>query len=334
MLNFVTLFDKNYMSRGIVLYNSLKENCKQDFTLYVLAMDNQTAEYLKNLNHQNLVVFTVEDTKVMYPVLEKLQKERTRAEFSWTLSSFSIQYCLRQFNLDSCTYIDSDICFYNDPQILIDELNGKSVMITEHRYTPEYDLAAINGKFCVQFMYFKNDDEGNKVLEYWRSSCQEWCYNRNEDGKFGDQMYLNDWESRFASCVYNCHNPGCGLAPWNVQQYKIVQKEEKLYVEDLITKVQTPIVFYHYHELKEYAPKKWCLTHYRLTSEQKEILYKPYIQKLYAVEEKYPQGLITKTKGRLQNSLYKKIKRFLGYLKRYPAYAKGRTESFRNIITF
>ena len=49
MLNFVTLFDKNYMSRGIVLYNSLKEHCKQDFTFYVLAMDEVTEKYLKSL---------------------------------------------------------------------------------------------------------------------------------------------------------------------------------------------------------------------------------------------------------------------------------------------
>ena len=48
MLNFVTLFDKNYMSRGIVLYNSLKEHCKQDFTFYVLAMDEVTEKYLKS----------------------------------------------------------------------------------------------------------------------------------------------------------------------------------------------------------------------------------------------------------------------------------------------
>ena len=252
MLNFVTLFDKNYMSRGIVLYNSLRVHCKSDFCLYVIAMDDVVRHYLSSLRYNNLIVITVEEMKGMYPVLIRLEQERTRGEFSWTLSSFSIQYVIRRFNLDSCTYIDSDICFYNNPQLLLDEIDDKSVLITEHNYTPEYDQSATSGKFCVQFMYFKNNEDGNKVLEYWRSKCEEWCYARFEDGKFGDQKYLDDWESRFEGIVYNCRNIGCGVAPWNVQKYEVTLENNIHYVIDRITRVKRPIVFFHYHELKEF----------------------------------------------------------------------------------
>lgn len=292
MLNFVTLFDKNYMSRGIVLYNSLKEHCKQDFTFYVLAMDEVTEKYLKSLNNVNLFVITVADIKKMYPVLIKLEKERTRGEFSWTLSSFSIQYCLRQFSLDSCTYVDSDICFYNDPQILLDEVDDKSVMITEHNYTPEYDQSATSGKFCVQFMYFKNNDDGNKVLEYWRSKCEEWCYNRMEDGKFGDQKYLDDWESRFEGIVYNCRNIGCGVAPWNVQKYEIIDDKGIINIQSKITKISRPLIFYHFHGVKEYKKRNkkiWDLNSgYDLNKDVKEILYKGYISMLIEINNNIP----------------------------------------------
>lgn len=100
MLNFITLYDKNYMSRGIVLYESLKKHC-EDFTMYVLAMDDVVESYLTSLGYDNLKIITVADIKEMYPVLVRLEKERTRGEFSWTLSSFSIQYALRKFNRDS-----------------------------------------------------------------------------------------------------------------------------------------------------------------------------------------------------------------------------------------
>lgn len=331
MLNFVTLFDKNYMSRGIVLYNSLVENCSSKFSLYVLAMDEITAEYLINLHYENLIVITVADMKIMYPVLERLEKERTRGEFSWTLSSFSIQYAIRKFNLDSCTYVDSDICFYNDPQILLNEMGEKSVLITEHNYTPEYDQSATSGKFCVQFMYFKNNNDGNKVLEYWRSKCEEWCYNRMEEGKFGDQKYLDDWESRFENIVYNCRNIGCGVAPWNVQKYDVSVENEKLYVTERITKVKRPIVFFHYHALAEIGNRKWCLSHYRLAEPEKKYLFRPYIKKIYIEEDKYPKGLIEKKYKTINLSLYRKIRIFLGYIKRYSQYKNKFIQSEKNV---
>lgn len=331
MLNFVTLFDKNYMSRGIVLYNSLKEHCKQDVTFYVLAMDEVTEKYLKSLNNVNLFVITVDDMKKMYPVLIKLEKERTRGEFSWTLSSFSIQYCLRQFSLDACTYIDSDICFYNDPQILLDELGDKSVMITEHNYTPEYDQSATSGKFCVQFMYFKNNEDGNKVLEYWRSKCEEWCYNRMEDGKFGDQKYLDDWESRFEGIVYNCRNIGCGVAPWNVQKYEVTSEGGIHYVTDRITRVTESIVFFHYHGMAEIAEQRWLLSHYKLSQKDKELLYKPYIRRLYEIEKKYPSEMLEKNYKKYSYSVFSRIRILLGYIKKYPIYRKKRLIYLNNI---
>ena len=333
MINFVTLFDKNYMSRGLALYNSLVDNCKEDFSFYVLAMDNIVSDYMRGLEYINLTIITIADIKRMYPVLERLERERTRGEFSWTLSSFSIQYVIRQFNLDSCIYVDSDICFYNNPKILLNELDDKSVMITEHNYTPEYDQSATSGKYCVQFMYFKNNEDGNKVLEYWRSKCEEWCYNRMEDGKFGDQKYLDDWESRFEGIVYNCRNIGCGVAPWNVQKYVVSLENGELYVTDRITKVRRPIVFFHYHALKEIGVKRWCLSNYYLANAEKDLLFKSYIRKLYDVEDKYPEGLITKKYTSMSFSICLKLRVFLGYIKRIDINKDSRIIQKNNIET-
>ena len=48
MFHFTTLFDKNYLSRGLVLYDSLKKNC-DSFVLYVLCLDGFTKKYFSEV---------------------------------------------------------------------------------------------------------------------------------------------------------------------------------------------------------------------------------------------------------------------------------------------
>lgn len=331
MTNLITLFDKNYMSRGIVLYESLAAHCHDGFTLYVLAMDDTVAGYLPGLGLDSLRVITLKDMKEAYPVLARLEKERTRGEFSWTLSSFSVQYAIRKFSLDSCIYVDADICFYSDPKLLLGGLGSRSVLITEHNYTPEYDQTATSGKYCVQFMYFRNDEGGSRVLEWWRSRCEEWCFARAEDGKFGDQKYLDDWESRFGGIVYNCQDIGCGVAPWNVQRYEVTSEGGTPCVTDRITRVKGPVVFFHYHELAEMAGNRWCLSHYRLERAEKDILYRPYIERLKWIENRYPEGLVVKRYKRISFLLCRRVLAFFVLL--LPCGRKSRSwmEKMRNI---
>lgn len=293
MLSFVTLFDKNYLSRGLVLLKSLKKNCRDIFTLYVLAMDDDVKKYFDSNSIKGVVCFSVEDMITYYPVLKKLRNERTRGEFCWTLSSFSIQYVLKVYNEDVCIYVDSDICFWSNPELLISEMGSSSVLITEHNYFYEYDTSYTRGKYCVQFMCFRNDQAGNEILEWWRSNCEEWCYDRIEENRFGDQKYLDDWENRFEGKVYNCKNLGCGLAPWNNQKYNLINIDGHYYVEDKISHVKNELVFYHFHNLHKLKNSKWSLSNYRLDSSIIP-LYKKYIYRITNEENKLPEFLRSK----------------------------------------
>lgn len=284
MTNFCTLFDHNYLSRGLVMYESLKDHCSEDFTLYILATDDIAYKWLCENPHENVIVNSMADIKGFYPVLKRLEEERTRTEFNWTLSSFSIQFFLKKYNLPSLTYLDADLCFYSDPKVLFYELNGESVIITPHNYTPRYDQSTTSGRYCVQFMYFKNDASGNEVLEWWRSQCEESCPGKYTDGKFGDQKYLDDWLSRFPNKVHEEKHMGCGIAPWNVQQFEIEKMDNDFVITNKITKLKAELMFYHFHGIKEFVNSNqtliWKLNNYELSDFSIVNLYKPYIKKL------------------------------------------------------
>lgn len=266
---YCTLFDSGYLTRGLALYQSLIET-KEEFKLYIIAFDDDAYRVLNKLNLEYAKIISLQEFE--NERLLTIKKDRTRQEYSWTCACFSILHVLTEYNLDEVTYLDSDIYFFARPSILLDEFHtsGKDVLITEHRYTPKYDQTATSGKFCVQFMTFKNNENGLAVLNWWCDRCEEWCYARMEDGKFGDQKYLDDWETRF-SCVHVLKHLGGGVAPWNVQQYVI---------SDGPSVNNAPIVFYHFHGLKWLSFSKFDVSTYRLSSAIKKYIYKPYLLKL------------------------------------------------------
>jgi hypothetical protein len=277
-LNFVTLFNSNYLSRGLVLYESLKKHCP-NFHLYVVAFDEITYSYFQKHPYANLTAISLsqfEDEKLL-----SIKHTRSAGEYCWTCTASTVLYCINNFRLDHCVYIDSDMCFYSNPQCLFDEWGGRSVLITEHRYTPEYDQSKLSGTYCVQFVGFKNDVDGMAALNYWRESCIDWCYARAEDGKFGDQKYLDDWPSRFKN-VHVLKHLGGGLAPWNIQQYRFKLVENKLVGTEISTKCAFGVVFFHFHGLKFYDDDIVSLSPsvYDISQSKIELFFKPYVRRL------------------------------------------------------
>lgn len=259
------------------MYNSLEKNCS-NFHLYIFAFNDNAYDILIKLNLKNATIITLKEFETEQ--LLKVKQERTRAEYCWTSTSSTILHVLNNYKVDNCTYVDADLFFYSDPKILFVEMGDKSVLITEHRYTPKYDRTQIAGKYCVQFVTFKNTEEGKKVLNWWANACLEWCYDRYEDGKFGDQKYLDDWTTRFNS-VHVLQHLGGGLAPWNIQQYDVIENEkDKLILKEISTSKKFTAVFYHFHYVRFYLGNLVDLGWFKLYKSDVENIYAPYIKEL------------------------------------------------------
>jgi hypothetical protein len=275
-LNFCTLFDSNYIARGLALYDSLLKHSR-NFHLYIFAFDDKAFTVLKGMKLKHATVIALsefEDEELL-----KIKPTRSRGEYCWTCTSSTILYAIKKYNLDNVTYLDADMLFYNNPQILIDEMGDDSVMITEHRYTAEYDQSKISGKYCVQFMFFKNDERGMRVLNWWRERCLEWCYNRVEDGKFGDQKYLDVWTSDFPG-VHELRHLGGGVAPWNIQQYEFKKDVDRWLLRTKGSGDYMELVFIHFHDLVFFKDGFVRLSKYPISSIVQREFYTPYLKQL------------------------------------------------------
>lgn len=272
MHRFCTLFDSNYLSRALVMYRSL-ENTQEDFVLYAVCFDDLAYQILLKLNLPHLVIISLE--KFESPDLQAVKSQRSVGEYCWTCTPHVIRYVLDTYGLSEVTYVDADLYFFDKPTVLLEEFHnsGASVLITPHRYTPRYDQSETSGIYCVQFMSFKADTNGLKVLQWWQDRCIEWCYNRFEDGKFGDQKYLDDWTERFDG-VHVLQHIGGGVAPWNIQQYSLHEQDNHLYVD------KSPVVFYHYHAYKYYKDQSHDLGGYQLGENVIPFIYRPYVEAL------------------------------------------------------
>ena len=271
MEHFVTLFDLLFLPQGLALHRSMERH-SGNYTLWILCMDDEVHEILSLMKLPNvqLLQLSLVETKE----LERVKSERTVGEYCWTVKPFALKFVFdSDISVKRVTYLDADLWFRKSPAPIFQEFDksGKDVLITDHAYSPEYDLSEKSGQFCVQFITFTREG-GDSVRKWWEERCIEWCFARYENGKFGDQKYLDDWPERFPEQVHVLSNQGWTLAPWNANRFPYSNG-----------------IFWHFHELrlteKRSKPMVQFTTSYSIPSITRKQIYEPYLEDLRVVIE-------------------------------------------------
>lgn len=263
MENYVTLFDSLFLPQGLALNASLERHAGS-YRLWVLCMDTQSYKVLNKLALPNVRPISVEAVET--DALRKVKSERSRGEYCWTLTPFTPKIVFdTDPTIKRVTYLDADLWLCANPMDLFHELerSGKHVLITDHGYAPEYDQSHMTGQYCVQFVVF-NREGGEPVRNWWAERCLEWCYARNESGRFGDQKYLERWPTDFPELVYVTNQLDAFQAPWNAKRFP-----------------PSAAIAYHFHGLRLMKNDYVRLTdHYCIPRSTFEIIYKPYLDDL------------------------------------------------------
>ena len=261
------------------MYRSLKKVCPS-FRLFVFAFDDDCASLMRELALPEVTIITLaefEDSELI-----RVKSSRTLAEYCWTCTASTILYCLSHFDIDHCTYLDSDLFFYQNPQVMIDEMGNNDILITPHWFDENDDNSEEVGRDCVQFVTAKNSPNALNIITKWRDECLEWCYSRHEDGKFGDQKYLDKWPEVYSGvCVSK--NMGGGVAPWNMRRYSFYMIDGQLNAIERKTRLSFSVVFFHFHFLyvsSRIFLHKFSFDTYSLDNNCSQLTFFPYCDEL------------------------------------------------------
>jgi hypothetical protein len=261
--HYVTLFDSLFLPQGLALHRSMQRHAGE-YKLWVLCMDERAHEVLQGLALPNVKLIALADAET--EDLRRVKPTRTRGEYCWTITPFTPGFVFeREPTAGRVTYLDADMWFRQDVGPVFEqfERSGKAVLITEHAYPPEFDQSKASGRFCVQFVTFERE-RGEPVRQWWAERCIEWCYSRTEDGKFGDQMYLDDWPTRFGDLVHVLATPEWTQGPWNTTRFAPADART-----------------FHFHGLRLMRGGAVLLTEtYPVFHGTIELLYEPYLDDL------------------------------------------------------
>jgi hypothetical protein len=265
MEHYVTLFDALFLPQGMALHASLERHAGS-YTLWILCIDDEAHSMLTQLGLPNVRLLRVADVETAE--LLAVKPTRTRPEYCWTLTPFTPRFVFdASADVRRVTYLDADLWFRGSPAPIFREFeaSGKDVLITDHAYAPEYDQTATSGRYCVQFVTVTRDG-GEVVRKWWEERCIEWCHARLEDGKFGDQKYLDDWPERFGQWVHVLTDKELAQGPWNATRFPYGSS-----------------VFYHFHGLRIISARRIALSPYALPQPLMRHVYQPYLSELRKV---------------------------------------------------
>lgn len=275
--HFCTITGMKYVMKVITLHRSLQQHANS-FTLWVCCIDNVSYDVLSKMQLQD--IFIIKLTDMADEQILKLRQERSDAEFCWTLKSVFSQYLLLTHDIQSILYCDGDLFFFSDPKAIFDDWGNHSVYLSPQR---DYKwVEEKSGTYQAGLIGFKKDHHGLKSLQWWKEKCLDWCFLSPDNGRFGDQKYL-DTIASFPNVKISIHI-GVNAAPWNClygdNHFNIHLRNKRVFLND------SPLVFYHFAKVEIYSEKDfdiWAMSPREIKGDILHHIYKPYLSQLRKV---------------------------------------------------
>ncbi len=275
-INLVSYIDANYLPKFLICYNSLQKEFGDKFIMHLHCFDNTTYKILSEYNLPNLKLYNKEEFEIKEAVSQKQNKKSY--EYYWTYTPIVLDQIMKKTRDDDLVvYMDTDMMFFNSPQVIFDELEDKDVLIQPNNFSvrERWQFDPI-GYYCTSFNVFRNNENTRRIVDEWKAQCLTWCGSDFRTGQFGDQKYMDYWRDEYAK-IREVTVVGANIAPWNIHKYDISTRNGRVFVNN------NPLIYYHFHAFKmsfddlSYMIEGDRDNHYDIRDDAIENIYKPYI---------------------------------------------------------
>ncbi|MDU5106838.1 hypothetical protein [Clostridium sp.] len=241
---FCMVVSRTRLIQAIACFLSLYKNM-DNFKVYILCVDDKCYDFFKEINLDKIELVTI--SELNREDLLEIKASRKLNQYCWTLKPGFIKYIFTlDDSIERVTYIDSDLFFYQNPNIIFENQPYASVLLSSGEiflpmYSKEFNhtMQTLTGNFNSGFISFKKDKNGLECVNWWDKMCMDSCTSNPEDNKFGDQKYLDDMPFLFND-VYEITTQGINIGHWNYSKYNFTVVNDNIMVNN------NKLIFYHY----------------------------------------------------------------------------------------
>ena len=277
-----TLFDHNYLARGMCMIESAR---RHGFAgdIWVLCLSDECRQIMGVLSRPGVHCITLAELEEQIPRLKIAKSERGVLEYYFTCMAALHTFLFEtQPQVGGSMYVDADIQFFASPNVVFDAIGEAPVAVTPHNFAHQMQHLEKYGIFNGGWSAFRRTPEGQACLKWWLERSLEWCYTRVEGERYANQKYMNRFPE-IAPGTKILRQKGFNCAPWNVGHFRLTERDGRLWVDE------EPLVFYHFHGLRRRSvcfefPHQTYAT--RISWLVRNKLYRPYITELLKFERK------------------------------------------------
>lgn len=236
-----TLFDYNYLDKGLVMIESLLKY-NPELEIHALCLDNKTFDFCSKI--KEIKTYSLQDLEKEDQNLLKIKNRNIKSElgdwydlgdhayYCYSLTPYFTNYILEKYSKESVLYCDSDLIFYENLNILKEEIKEKDCAIVTHKNESAFRRYESRvGIYNVGIIYFKKSNLGILISRFLRDLMFN-CSNQfaQSHGTCGDQKYLELFEPLFGR--HNIHVVEGNIAhgaPWNFENYTFLNERDVIY---------------------------------------------------------------------------------------------------------
>lgn len=250
-----TICAKNYLAQAFTLKKSFQKfnpNC--DFFIFL----SDDPDELKNEESK----FVLLDNNWIANWKQMAFKYNV-IEFSTSIKPFCFKKIFSE-GYDKVIYLDPDIYVTNQLDEIYNYLEKKSIVLTPHycniqtEYTgsiTEEEILFV-GIYNLGFTAINNNENGNKIINWWMNRLENKCYADKFDALHVDQKWMDFIPAFFPNDVLITHHMGINPAIWNLHERELVINESGDYqILNIESKELFPLLFFHFSGFDPFKPK-------------------------------------------------------------------------------